>query len=311
MVVGADLTLARVMSEAAAPEDSDFMIECEELDDPSGPLRQGDVLEWLNDGSDHWRRWAIVVTADCDLAHQKHAGLLACVPVLAHQDYLTLFSLPAKLDRAKAKLLERAFGLVRRFQAINRPDFPLAMSEEAILAWLDAVGPDEIVQELDVTDEKQAKELTDVVAAVQQCSRVSDDVDAQLDALTAAWLVTQGKSTFEERRPILAREVLDQLARLPGDAIFLHALSSQLRDGYVAYLRAITNVDEAAVARRAPDLRDATMSAKRIARLTSPYVFHLTQALGQVFSAIGLPSSYESSREAFISRRISDYGGAE
>jgi hypothetical protein len=299
------------MAEAAASGHIDFVIECEELDDPNLPLRQGDVLEWANDhNSDPWRRWAIVVTADCDLAHQKHAGLLACVPVLLHEDYLALFSLPARLDRAKAQLMERTVGLIRRYQGENRPDFPLEMSDEAIVAWLDAVGADEIVRELRVTEEKQVKTLSDLVGAVQQCSRVSGDVDAQLDALTAAWIVSQGKSTFEERRPIIAREALDQLGRLPGDALFLHALSEQHRDGYVAYLRVILNVEEATVARRVPDLRDATMSAKRIARLTSPYVFHLTQALGQVFSAIGLPSRYESSRDAFISLRVTDYGGA-
>ena len=297
------------MSEAAATGASEFVIESAELEDPSAPLRQGDILEWLNDGSDPWRRWAIIVTADCDLAHQKHAGLLACVPVLTHEDYLALFSLPSKLDRARAKLLERVFGLVRRHQAENRPEFSIEMSDEAIVAWLDAVDAEEIVRELRVTDEKQAKVLGDVVAAVQQCSRPFGPIDSQIDALTTAWLVTQGKSTFEDRRPVIAREVLDQLAGLPGDAIFLHALSEHDRGGYVAYLRAIMNVDEETVARRVPDLRDATMSSKRIARLTAPYVFHLTQALGQVFSAIGLPTGYESSREAFISLRITDYGG--
>ena len=102
------------------------------------PLRQGDVLEWLNDQSDPWRRFAIVVTADCDLAHQKHAGLLACVPVLAHEDYLALFPLPARLGRARAKLVERASTLIRHYQAENRADFPLALSDDAIAAWLDA-----------------------------------------------------------------------------------------------------------------------------------------------------------------------------
>jgi hypothetical protein len=300
------------MSETAATQSGELIVECEELEDPSLPVRQGDVLEWLNGQDDLWRRYAIVVTADCDLAHQKHAGLLACVPVLAHEDYLALFPLPARLARAKAKLLERAFALIRGYQQENRPDFPLALSDDAVVAWIEAAAVEEILSELRVTDEKGAKELTDVLGAIQGCSRASaaGGVDPQLDALTVAWLVTQGKSTFEDRRPVLARELLDQLGRLPGDAVFLHALSQQHQVGYVAYLRSIVNVQEATVARRVRDLRDATMTVKRIARLRSPYVFHLSQALGHVFSAIGLPSQYEASRDAFIARRVTDYGGA-
>jgi hypothetical protein len=302
--------LDAAMFEGAA-EDTEFVVECEELGDPSTPLRQGDVLEWLGDHTDPWRRFAIVVTADCDLAHQKHAGLLACVPVLAHEDYLALFPLPARLAKAKAKLLERAVALIRGYQEANRPDFPVAMSDDAIAGWIDAVEADEIAEQLRVTEEKTARQLVDVVTAIKTCSRAASTggLDPQLDALTTAWLVTQGKSTFEERRPALARELLDHLGRLPGDAIFLHGLSPYLRTGYVAYLRAIVNVDEGTVARRVPDLRDASAAAKRIARLTSPYVFHLSQALGQVFSAIGLPSRYETSRDAFIAHRMAHYGG--
>lgn len=300
------------MSDTAATEGVESIVECDELEDSSLPLRQGDVVEWLNGQDDPWHRYAIIVTADCDLAHQKHAGLLACVPVLPHEDYLALFPLPARLGRARAKLLERAFALIRGYQKANRPDFPLALSDDAVVAWIDAAGPEEILRELRVTDEKQAKELADVLGAVQGCSRASaaGGVDAQLDALTVAWLVTQGKSTFAERRPVLARELLDHLGRLPGDAVFLHALSQRHRAGYVAYLRSIVNVQETTVARRVRDLRDATMTVKRIARLKSPYVFHLSQALGHVFSAIGLPAQYEASREAFIARRLTDYGGA-
>jgi hypothetical protein len=300
------------MSDAAATEDGDPIVECEELEDSSLPLRQGDVLEWLTDQVDPWRRYAIVVTADCDLAHQKHGGLLACVPVLAHEDYLALFPLPARLGRAKDKLLERACALIRGYQTENRPDFPLPLSDEAVVRWIETASSQEMVRELRVTDKKQARELTAVLEAIQGCSRASiaGGVDTQLDALTVAWIVTQGKSTFHERRPVLARELLDQLARLPGDAVFLHALSQGHRSGYVAYLRSIVNVRETAVARRFRELGDATMTVKRISRLKSPYVFHLSQALGHVFSAIGLPAQYEASRDAFIAGRVTDYGDA-
>src|SRR5438093_11944854 len=117
------------MSEAAVTGEAEIVLECDELQDSSVPLRQGDVLEWVGDQTDPWRRFAIVVTADCDLAHQKHAGVLACVPVLPHEEYLSLFPLPARVAKAKTKLLERAAALIRGYQESNRPEFTVAMSE--------------------------------------------------------------------------------------------------------------------------------------------------------------------------------------
>jgi hypothetical protein len=297
------------VSEPGGSEEA-FVVESEELDDSSLPIRQGDVLEWLNDKSDRWRRFAIVVTADCDLAHQKHGGLLACVPVLEHEEYLALFPLPARLARAKAKLLERASAQIRQYQAENRPDFPVPLSDDVIAAWIDSGDGREIVDELRVPEGKAAEDLQQVVGAIQGCTRASaaGGLEGQLDALAAALVATQGKSTFDERRATVARELLDQLGRLPGDAIFLHALSRQYSNGYVAYLRALVNIDEGTVARRARDLSDGATGAMRISRLASPYVFHLSQALGHVFSAIALPAQYESSREAFIAGRAAEYG---
>ncbi|MGH3005679.1 MAG: hypothetical protein ACRDOS_07240 [Gaiellaceae bacterium] len=220
-----------MMAEAGAGEGVNFIVECEELSDSSAPLRQGDVLEWLNEGADPWKCYAIIVTADCDIAHQKHGGLLACVPVLPHDDYLALFPLPARLSTAQGKLLERATSLIRQYQAANRPEFPVALSDGAVVAWIEASSADEIIDELMVADGKPADQLGDMLSAIRQCSTAtsSGGFDVQLDALARAILVAQGETNFEKRREALARELLDRLQRLPGDAIFLHALSTSNR----------------------------------------------------------------------------------
>ncbi|BAK36319.1 hypothetical protein MLP_33050 [Microlunatus phosphovorus NM-1] len=40
--------------------------------------------------------------------------------------------------------------------------------------------------------------------------------------------------------------------------------------------------------------------SKRIARLSSPYRYRLTQQLGDVFAAIGLPEEYERRRDELL-----------
>jgi hypothetical protein len=65
---------------------------------------------------------------------------------------------------------------------------------------------------------------------------------------------------------------------------------------YVAYLRLVREVREPEIALLATDLEKPEVSAKRISRLTSPYVYRLTQQLGDVFASIGLPEDYERNR---------------
>ena len=115
--------------------------ECSEVQDTEVPLRQGDVLEWIDTGSDPWSQHAIIVTANCDIAHQKHRGVLACVPVLDHLFYLASFPLADRLERERVKLFERAVQSVRDYQTKNRPDFPTPMSDGAIGSWIDSADP--------------------------------------------------------------------------------------------------------------------------------------------------------------------------
>lgn len=66
---------------------SDFS-ECEPaLDD--GPIRQGDVISF-HDGADPWERLGVIVTGDCDIARNKHAGRLTYIPVLTAPAYLSI-----------------------------------------------------------------------------------------------------------------------------------------------------------------------------------------------------------------------------
>jgi hypothetical protein len=299
------------VSEVSSAE-TDPCVECQPVGSSDQPLRQGDVLEWLDPEGSFWREHAIVVTADCDLAHQKHGGVLACVPVLGHETYLALFPLPVRLDTARSKLLERAVKAVREHQAANVPDFPTPMSSDTIAHWIDATHPVDVVATLGVSSPKDSTRLEALLISIRECSSAlaAGGFERQLHALARAQMVAQGTDDFETRRSTAARDMLDRLSALPGDAVFLHSLSPTKTEGYVVYLRTVINIQEDAVATNVPALRSGTVSAKRIARLTSPYIFHITQQLGQVFSAIGLPAPYETSRAAFIETRATGYKGS-
>lgn len=291
------------MSSDASDQFVAFTPECEEILDASAPLRQGDVLLWVNAQDDPWNRIAIVVTADCDLVHKKHAGAIATVPVLQYHEYLARFPVPSQLRRLEAQIRDRARAGVRKMQASHRPDRPGVMSDLAIDGWVAAAEPEQILEALGATADKAAASLRTQLEWLRESAAHESDTDLrrQLDLLARGRLVTGGKQNEAAVRLAVARENLERVEKLPGDAMFLHSVGPGLDVGYVVYLRRIENLEEGAIALRAIDLADPARLAQRIARLSSPYVFRLTQQLAQVFADIGLPGSYEARRARFVS----------
>jgi predicted DNA-binding ArsR family transcriptional regulator len=105
--------------------------------------------------------------------------------------------------------------------------------------------------------------------------------------------------TLEKSASTVASDLASTLKKLPGDALFLNEVSPEHVQGYVVYLRRVIEVNENAIVRTQARL-PSDARYLRASRLRSPYVYALSQQFGAVFSAIGLPTVYESARDALI-----------
>ena len=173
---------------------------------------RSNVLEWLDSDQGD-----LSATA----CHRRHSGLRPRLPEACGPTGVCPSATPRGLPSTLSALSETQPGegeVVRAWQrahsklpkAENRPDYPLALSDKAIASWIDSVGTEDIVRELQVTDQKRVSELTSVVDAIRVCSHshAAGGFGTQLDALANALIVTDGKSSFDERRSRLARELL-------------------------------------------------------------------------------------------------------
>lgn len=272
--------------------------ECD-LDTDGAPVRQGDIIRFLDPGEDVWRQLGIVVTADCDIVQQKHRGLLTYVPILSVRDYLTLSYLPRAIRKSMKGLKDRCLKLIRTIQADRRPESPEPIPEETALAWLERSGPAGVLQGL----------------AVEPAENAYSDYHALLLRLEATRAAITGGSFDEQARTLislraeqsknaskaadkLAADIERHLAQLPGDALFIGTVEDNRASGHVAYLRILREITEPEIAIRPSQLSDAETTAQRVARLRAPYRYRLTQQLGEVFAAIGLPKPYEENRSA-------------
>jgi hypothetical protein len=269
--------------------DSDFS-ECEEISD-GRPLRQGHIFEWLK-CDEPWKLLGVIVTADCDIVERKYVGVLSYVPVLDVRDYLSLFVFPNFIQRGLRPTGAELATLIRRYQAKNHPEFSVPLSSEAALAWAASVSADELASELQIDDGRDRAKFMELAQAYLELRSVSNagNYDDMIGVLAKARIRAGGKEeTFW-------KDIQNIVDNLPGDCFYLGRVSSAHKRMYVAYLRLVREVREPEIALLATDLEKPEVSAKRISRLTSPYVYRLTQQLGDVFASIGLPEDYERNR---------------
>ena len=79
-------------------------------------------VEWISppDRDTVWRRFGVIVTADCDVAHRKHRGVLSFCPIVRLEDYIRLFWLPDQLKDQELSLRRRLSEEIASLQKLEK-----------------------------------------------------------------------------------------------------------------------------------------------------------------------------------------------
>ena len=258
------------------------------------PLRQGDIVSPLVASDDHWRGPAVVITADCDLARNKHNGRLSCVPILTLKTYLGLFFLPPRLLRVENAIEERFAVIIRKYQsALDGFDVPISSARAA--AWVFESSASAVACKFDMSD-RDCRELSALENSYSMLkSARTADFELMARALRESQVVLGRQKSDALAAKAQLKELVAHVEQLPGDAMFLNSISTDRTAGYVCYLRLIREISDHEVATK-PTMRSFQIRYERISHLCAPFVYALSQKLGAVFSAIGLPDEYETAR---------------
>lgn len=250
------------------------------------PLRQGDVLERVGDDATAWNRHLLVMTADCDFAHDKHQGRVTCVPLLTKDEYLLELQIPKLRDQATLKLVA---GLETALAALGTPE----ISKARLRDWPREEATDTILTSLAVPDEKR-ETVGGLVDGIRDLGAVTDT----LAAATAALVKAQRRLPNGQSEKNLRAQVVDRLRNAfkqpPGDALFLSALADGHDYGYFAYLRHLEQIWQPQVS-LGPSR--SAVKYRRLSRLQHNYTHAIAQRFALVFMSIGLPDSYEEMRD--------------
>lgn len=264
------------------------------------PIRQGDILRAIT-LDDPWRQWLIVITADCDLAHAKHGGALSCVPVVHHSDYISRFRVEKISSPMENRIIQEILKMLGSALSVS-PNMQAApqVTPARMCSWIMEVEPSDILATLQISGALGSK-----IQQYMKCyrelvkARSSDELTLFMEAFATAKLTLGDGKSKNQAKASVAKQLAECLKTLPGDALFISSLADDAREGYVAYLRRIHEVKDDRVARSTVSV-PGDAQFYRMGRLTAPYIYALTQQVGSVFGAIGLPGEYENKRSETI-----------
>lgn len=282
-------------------------MECEQADRARIVVRQGDVLaahpgtaNWAN----RWRRFFVVLSADCDIVNKKLDTGLVVVPVIGLETYALDVWLPEQIKRNMANAEKKAESLMRRFDRwTSSPVVVLSMTEGELGAELAArtVAGSQL--------EKPADSLRLVRSAFQTLREIENAVlagESTLGDLVARFCVAKASVTgspVDPQKELKAglSSVADHKRTDLWPLCDLVGLDGQMRederDGFVAALRRFTQIPPENALVNKSDWLSSPDSYLRICRLRGIYKSDFLYRFASLFTRVGLDAGRDEEHQ--------------
>ncbi|WP_157121541.1 hypothetical protein [Nocardia violaceofusca] len=259
------------------------------------PLRQGDILERVADDSTVWNRHLLVMTADCDFAHNKHHGRVTCVPLLTKDEYLVKLQIPKLLSKAVADLTKSLQDVLSKLGTIG-------ISDARLREWPIEQSTERILTSLPIPDSKHDA-VRGMFDSIRALGRSELSLAEAINILVQAQLQLPNPQSEKNLRRNIVNTLQNAFKNPPGDALFLSAIADGHDYGYFVYLRHLEQIWEPRVA-LSPSRK--VMEYRRLSRLQDNFTHAIAQRFGLVFTAIGLPDTYEEMRNLHSDLLVED-----
>lgn len=287
-------------------------LECEQADRNRPKIRQGDIVaahpntaNW----ADPFRRFFVVVSADCDIANDKLETGLVVVPLIGLQTYVRRMWLPSYIASLQRNIQKRC--------TVNLASVGLAhVPHEEWLGARNAIVEDRIAALIEGDDENYRK----VGRALKQLQKAAADVELAVEELNSLGLGPAVMTRLANAKTIATgqscaphKELRSGVASA-GDPkrvdlwpiCDLIGLDSDMReeeaDGFVAVFRYFDRLKlELVYVEKGGWLNDPD-GYFRLCRLRGIYKTDFLQSFANLFVRVGLDSSRDSEHQQGFER---------
>ena len=249
------------------------LLECSVFD-PSDEIQQGTIIKF--DTQDDDEKIGIIVTADCDIAQNKHGRYLSYCNIITLDSYIHNYFIQKKCQKK----------IVEKLQCLKLQIQDLLHRELSDSAFKQLLSYDKETIKTIINNNSLIKEILVLQPFYQKTEFFMEDFVA---------ICHQKKKEFE-----------NEVKNFPGDKFFISKMPDPecTNEGFVVNLRRIKEIkrDEISI-----HYFGSTPSCFVLGKLNSPYKEKLAQTLGCMFSDLGFPADYEDQRNTIISKISGDY----
>jgi hypothetical protein len=215
----------------------------------------------------------VVINADCDLAHNKLDGVLAYLPIYTYAEYLESFWAPEFIKISLNNSIRSALEKI----GVAESD----AEKESLIRWIDQTDLEDVLSTMETKLKgKVAKDLT----------RIKISLNSSISYLDRFSLLSQEEAKPED----YLKRHLDAAYKQMGEGHFFINDINHLPDiGYVVRMRRIYTISTENCFKSQSEQQaksdGKSVTARRIARLSSLYQFKIAQLFAHQYSRIGLP----------------------
>lgn len=259
---------------------------CCEVQDQD-PFCQGDVLHRHAGSDGGLGDFAMIVTADCDIAQGKDGGEFSLLKLTTAENYIERTWAKNEVRKIADRQLRLALDVLN--DTLKKLDPCLTvLNADSLREWLEDQKPEDIADAVGLTGGKRI----DAVKALQCVRCASEETEAGLTNLKRLWAILEMKDKAIQSR------LSDTLhpSRGAADAYFIPYLPQFSEIGFVINLRALVSVPRQRVFASRTDARIAGASDGyyRLCRFRDGVKYSVVHQMVNLFSRVGMSEEYES-----------------
>jgi hypothetical protein len=266
------------------------------------PVRQGDIFAWSNwTERGDWEKFGIIVTADCDIAHERSSTFFTYLPILPLKSYIQQVWVKERLTKLANSHQRLITDEIHRYHLRINPS-ALQLQAAALHRWVTESSDDHIIAELRISEHKEANNLRRLLSTYRLLVNIGTEKDPT--RLVSAYCEARAQKQavhVEKAAESIARDAQSDVVRnLPFECFFLSSLPQIPDLGFIVMLRYIQPIQQAALTTSFELAKTDPGRAYRLGRLSPTFKYALTQRFANLFVRIGLPVEYEEWREAVV-----------
>lgn len=262
-------------------------IDCESLMQeterpvPGEKFRQGDILRF--EGGDERRSYSrgVIINADCDLENNKLDGVIAYLPLYSFEEYLEHFWIKQYVDQVKNNHLKWILDLCGL-------DSSSSSNQNDIVEWLSYSDSESIATKLIAQHGLKSKELEAIKVRLDKLRHCVDPLGRSLTHFHVYCSWEKDPAAFALKQLIAAKNSMGD------DHFFLSEVLGEREIGFVVRMRRIYTINVhqcfTSTSAQLTSSDGNSLSAVRIAKLTTLFQFKIAQIFALQYSRIGLPN---------------------